>query len=423
MADKSRILTALLTPDPDVNRAFLKPVILLTLLLQEETYSLEEAKLDEKVIEFEKDLVKRSKSLDLFDPKQHDSERVHQYETYRVVLDAAWRSDEGISPDESHLLGVLRERLSISLEEHWLIGCHIKRIPKVKNALHTADEINDARKELQREGILWSYRNENNRNIDVIPFEIAFVIRSELRLELQRINYRRLLQHDAILLNDLRDVLIAKGLDRYGNKADLIERLVQSDIRPSDVLDQLDRQKLSQMCSHVGLRFSADLRAKKLISKDLNTEHYFERATEFLFQVKLNVPIDLSRKDSRADGRLPLDNNQSLLWDCKSVEHAVNLQDFLDLQFDGYLRREAATGRQPLAFLVIGPAFTPQSLKLAHQYKARTNWDVALVTAEGLKHLAERWSTMEPKKPFPIRLLNRTELIDKDRAEFLLSLA
>jgi hypothetical protein len=29
----------------------------------------------------------------------------------------------------------------------------------------------------------------------------------------------------------------------------------------------------------------------------------------------------------------------------------------------------------------------------------------------------------EPNKPFPIRLLNRTEVIDKERAEFLLSLA
>ncbi len=101
----------------------------------------------------------------------------------------------------------------------------------------------------------------------------------------------------------------------------------------------------------------------------------------------------------------------------------MNLHDHLDNQFDTYLRKEKETGKQPLAFLVIGPSFTPQSIILAHQYKARTNWDIALVTAEGLKHLAERWAAMEPAKPFPIRLLNRTDVIDKDRAEFLLSLA
>ena len=65
----------------------------------------------------------------------------------------------------------------------------------------------------------------------------------------------------------------------------------------------------------------------------------------------------------------------------------------------------------------------PQSIKLAHRYKARTNWDVALIDASALKHLADQWKTIEPEKPFPIRLLNRTEVIDKERVEFLLSLA
>lgn len=135
------------------------------------------------------------------------------------------------------------------------------------------------------------------------------------------------------------------------------------------------------------------------------------------------MACERSRKENRVDGLLPLENQQSILWDCKSAECAVNLQDHLETQFDGYLRREREAGNQPLAFLVIGPSFTPQSIKLAHQYKARTNWDIALVTAEGIKHLADRWAATEPKKPFPVRLLNRTELIDKQRAEFLLSLA
>jgi hypothetical protein len=137
----------------------------------------------------------------------------------------------------------------------------------------------------------------------------------------------------------------------------------------------------------------------------------------------MRVPCDPSRKENRADGRLRLDGEQCLLLDCKSAEVAVNLQNHLETQFDGYLRRERETGKQPLGFLVIGPAFTPQSLRLANQYKARTNWDVALVTAAGLKHLAERWAAIEPEKAFPVRLLNRTDIIDKDRAEWLLSLA
>ncbi|MCI0641370.1 MAG: hypothetical protein L0Y58_15770 [Verrucomicrobia subdivision 3 bacterium] len=466
LADRARILSILNTPDQDFERGQLK-LIVLNILLQEETHSLEESRLEEKVLEFEKELVKRSKTLDFFDQKKHDPERWHHYDTYRIVLEAAWTNDGQISPDEARLLGVLRDHLNISMEEHWLISAMLKRFPKEKCGLHTPDEVNEARKEMQRDGVLWGYRDESNRNIDIIPTEIAAVIRKDIaKQELQRTNFRRLLHHDSILVGDLRNILIARNMDRSGTKEELIERIVVSDIKPSEVLNDLDRNKLAEMCSYVGLRTSgnklelierlidfyddltfeervtrdnrevwyanyellaarsyAELRAKKLIDKDLEIEHMFEEATQFLFEVKLKVAFDRSRKDSRADGRLPLEDEQCILLDCKSDEKEVNLQDYLDGQFDGYMRKERECGKKPLSFLVIGPSFTPQSIKLAHQYKARTNWDMALVTAEGLKHLAERWVAQEPEKPFPIRLLNRTEVIDKERAEFLLSLA
>ena len=467
LADPKRILAHLHEIDLDADRRILKEIIVYAVLLQEETHSLDENRLAEKVIEYEKFVVKRAKELDFFDPKKHEPTRSHHYDTYRIVLDAAWRRQDDVSPDEAALLAVLRDRLNISREEHRLIGAHIKRFPKSGCSLHSRDEIHEARKELQRESILWSYRDENNQNIDAIPWEVVSVIRNEPpQLELQRTNFRRLLQHDSILLSDLRGLLTARDMDRYGNKAELIERLVDSDIQPSELLKELDRAKLSDMCRLVGLKSSAkkeelisklldfyddltfeeretqdereewynnyellaaraysDLRAKKLISKDLDIEHQFEKATDFLFEEMLHVSIDNSRKVTKADGRILLGNKQVILWDCKCVEGAVNLQDHLEDQFDSYLRREREKENQPIAFLVIGPAFTTQSIKLAHQYKARTNWDIALVEAVALKQLADRWSTVEAKKPFPVGLFNRTELIDCDKAEFLLSLA
>jgi hypothetical protein len=48
---------------------------------------------------------------------------------------------------------------------------------------------------------------------------------------------------------------------------------------------------------------------------------------------------------------------------------------------------------------------------------------MALVTAEGLNHLAEWLTAVAPEKPFPVRLLNRTAVIGEDRGAFLLSLA
>ncbi len=58
LADRSRIISALTTPDPEYDRGEMR-ALLLTVLLQEETYSMDENRLDEKTIEFEKDLIKR----------------------------------------------------------------------------------------------------------------------------------------------------------------------------------------------------------------------------------------------------------------------------------------------------------------------------------------------------------------------------
>lgn len=461
------VVERLTEPDSDVHRRNLKDIILNVILLQEETYSLEERKLDDRVLEYERDIIESAKTLDLFDSDCHDPQRAHNCDTYRVVLDAAWRNNEDISLDEAELLRVLRERLDISGEDHRLISTYIKRFPKTDCALHTRDEIHAARKELQRSGLLWSYRDETSGNIDVIPLEVADVLRNGVHnLQLQQTNKRRLLQHDCLVLPELREILNEHNLDRTGPKADLIERLVRSDVSPTVVLDAVDRAKLSDMCRVVGLKTSgkknelcdrliafyddltfeeretqddreewynnfellanraySDLRAKKIITKDLDVEHQFEKATDYLFEVLLNLDIDTERKVSKADGRLLLPERQTILWDCKSVEKAVNIQDHLEGQFDGYLRRERQKGFVPLAMLVIGPGFTPNSIKVAHQYKARTNWDVALVCADALKHVAEHWTATGTELAFPIRLFNRTEIIDVDRAEFLLSLA
>ena len=45
--------------------------------------------------------------------------------------------------------------------------------------LQTADEVNEARKDLQRQGILRQYRDEDNQNLDVIPGEVAETLRRE----------------------------------------------------------------------------------------------------------------------------------------------------------------------------------------------------------------------------------------------------
>src|SRR5205823_4038521 len=85
-----------------------------------------------------------------------------------------------------------------------------------------------------------------------------------------------------------------------------------------------------------------------------------------------NAPAYLSRKVAVTHA-FPCDPSAR----AASAEGPVHLAEYLDDRFDPYLRREKETGKQPLAFLVVGPSLTPQSILLAHQYKARTNWDIA----------------------------------------------
>lgn len=180
IAARERILNAFNTLEEDVHLRNLKWIILTGVLLQEETYSLEESRLEEKVIEYEKQIVKRAKTLDFFDKKKHDETRWHYYDTYRIVLQAAWHKDDDISADEANLLLVLRDQLNISIEEHWAIGAYIKRFPKAKCVLHTPEEIHEARKQLQKHSLLWNFRDESDRRIDVIPYEVVQVLATDV---------------------------------------------------------------------------------------------------------------------------------------------------------------------------------------------------------------------------------------------------
>ncbi len=180
IAARDRILGAFESLDSTADLRNLKWIILIGVLLQEETYSLEESRLEEKVVDFEKRVVKRARTLDFFDKKSHEETRWHFYDTYRIVLEAAWAKDEDISVDEANLLAVLRDHLSITMEEHWAIGAYIKRFPKTKCLLHTPEEIHDARKQLQKESLLWNYRDEHDRRIDVIPYEVVQLLAQEV---------------------------------------------------------------------------------------------------------------------------------------------------------------------------------------------------------------------------------------------------
>jgi len=468
IADPERVVKTVTALDPDRNRRILKGIIVFDILLEQERYALPSEELNNRVLEYEKRVIRDSKPCRLLDPKFQEKSRLSAYETYYVVLDAAWRHEDKISVDEANLLAELRRRLGITLREHRLLEARMGRFPKRKCGLHSVDEIEEAKRQLQREGILWTFRDENGKDIDAVPAQVMEVIRSQLKkVELQRVNYTRLLSNKAWSNEDLRDVLRSHGLDVRGNKDALIERILGSRLTPRGVLGSVGLGRLQALCREVGLvsygnkravvdrlidfydnltfeeqgpkrderaewyaayellaaRRYSELKAQGLIEKQEDVDRAFERATDFLFQERFKANIEKKLPAKSADGKIYLsETRQVILWDCKSNEKAVNLQDHLESQFDGYMRVEARKGYQVLYFLVIGPGFTKKSAVDAKKYKMATNWDVPLVTASALKRMAEKWHEAKPDDPFPLGLLNLTEIVDDNKADELLSL-
>ncbi len=468
IADKGRIAKVTTALDPDRDRRTLKGIIVFEVLLEEERYALRVDELNHRVIEYEKQIVKEAKACKLLDAKEQDKNRLAAYETYNVVLDAAWRHEDKISVDEANLLSELRSRLSITVREHRLLEAKMGRFPKRKCGLHSVDQIEEAKRQLQREGILWTFRDENGKDIDAIPAEIMELIRTWVKkTELQKANYKRLLANKAWSNSDFLTILRGSRLDSRGNRSEMADRILASRLTPSQILGTASLSKLQALCREVGLvsygrkpqvirrlidfydnltfeppvverderaqwyaayellaaRKYSQLKAQGLIEKQEHVDTAFEKATDFLFEERLKLPIEKKLPVKSADGKVYLhDRRQVVLWDCKSDEKAVNLQDHLESQFDGYMRAEARQGYRVLYFLVIGPRFTKKSSSVARKYKMATSWDVPLITASALKRIAEKWHDANPDHPFPIGLLNLTDIVDDDRADELLSL-
>lgn len=128
-------------------------------------------------------------------------------------------------------------------------------------------------------------------------------------------------------------------------------------------------------------------------------ESRFEDATEFLFEVKLgHKPLKMVATE-HADGMLS-HGDALILWDNKSKEGPVNLGSHIK-QFDRYIGQQE---KRVSGFIVIGPAFTDESVAEAMRYQVEKGTPIALITAAELKGVAEEWAKKD-KGVFPLGYL------------------
>ena len=436
-------------------------IVLGEVLLNEEGYFLSSNETEEKIMAVEQQIVNRSIETDISDlASYNDEQRKRNFDLYYFVLQVAWDYEDSKSPDEVNLLRKLRERLNINGRDHWLLEAKIGKFPKPNNEIHNRGEIREARRFLQGLGLLFSIRDEKGAEFDLIPEELAEVMKKALGKEMKEPNYSILIRHKLVYKkaflraalekvglvpnpNDTLNILAEKviryikpsillggvttrdGLDNEalykwcaeinqpvsGTKQERIERIISyyDSLRQTDPQPEDERTVWYEMYEELAVRDYPLLRAQGIITKDSEVDSKFEEATAYLFQHKLNHTPLKQAGTNHPDGLLSF-KDMYVMWDNKSKEKPglVDLKEHIK-QFHEYM--EKADKTVPI-FFVIAPGFTDESELAAFQYTSEhLARNIVLITAQELKNLAEKWNSKENKRrdePFPLGLFART---------------
>lgn len=433
----------------DENRGIriIAPIILREYLLDQDDFISPCKDTDAAVLEYEKSVIDESNNFEC-------AKISRDFALFKYMLDTAWEYNNDVSVDEKNLIEALRKYLGISVLEQHVLEAKAGRFPTEGNALHTFDDIEVARKALQTKGLIVAVKNSDGVLCDVIPEDIAQQLRKYYQIEIRSYGYEKLIDYvikktkkqylidivtkasqysdvaaieipvnptvaalkEIILkmirptnllggfsLRDGLDVTMLSawcgdlGLNVSGAKNVLIARILEyyDSLRKIEVKDEDTREKLLAVYHELASRDLKFLRANHIVEKDLQCEHYFEDATNYLFEkMLLNKPLTLTGTE-HPDGKLSF-KDKYIMWDNKSKETAVNLKDHIQ-QFDGYIR---TSDKEVAVFMVIAPEFTDKSVQVCVDYALNNDTQILLITADELKTVAEIWSKKHPGEMF-----------------------
>lgn len=433
----------------DGNRAvrIIAPILLRDYLLNQDDFISPCKDTDTAILNYEKSIVDESNNFDINRISKDSA-------LFKHMLDAAWAHNNDISIDEKNLLETLRKYLSISIKEQHILEAKSGRFPNFENALHTFDDIEAARRVLQSKGLLVSIKNSDGLLCDMIPDDIASGIRKYYNIEIRLYGYEKMIDYVAKKTNkqylldivnkanqftskakielsynptiaELKSVILRAvqpsnlvggfsprdGMDltmlsawcgdlgtiTSGTKSVLIDRILNyyDSMRQIEIKTEDEREKLIAVYEQLAARDLKFLRSNNIIEKDLQCEHYFEDATNYIFEKMLfNKPLTLTGTE-HPDGKLSF-KDKYIMWDNKSKETAVNLKDHIQ-QFDRYIK---TSDKEVVVFMVIAPDFTQQSVQECVDYLLNNDTQILLITAQELKTVAELWAKKHPEEIF-----------------------
>lgn len=425
----------------DNNRAvrIIAPILLRDFLLDQDDFISPCKETDSAILNYEKTIIDESNNFDI-------SKITKDLALFKHMLDTAWALNDDISVDEKNLLESLRKYLSITIREQQILEAKSGRFPNFENVLHTYDEIDAARRLLQTKGLLVCVKNSDGVMCDMIPDDIAKQIRKYYSIEIRSYGYEKLVDYvikktkkqylidivtkasknykkanidisnnptvnelKAIILKSVQPSNLIGGFSAYdgmnvedlsnwcgklglsvsGTKKALIDRILEyyDSMRRIELKTEDTREKLVSVYDALARRDLKFLRASNIIDKDLQCEHYFEDATNYIFEkMLLNKPLTLTGTE-HPDGKLSF-KDKYIMWDNKSKETPVNLKDHIQ-QFDKYIKN---SDKEVVVFMVIAPDFTPQSVQECVDYSLNNDTQILLITANELKTVAESWN-------------------------------
>lgn len=419
-----------LKASPDYNLRILYRIILKQILLNKDNYSALQKDLEDEVVVYEQSVLdNNNEKKDFFSDKD--------IYLLSFVVNAAWDNNSEISVDEEKLILKIKDKIAVSDEDYELVLAHNGIFPKCNNTIHTRDEISEVRKTLQQLGLLFVVRDSQGNDYDVIPEEIAAVLREYFKTDIKQFSYKKLLESkyvkkkqylldiaqragvrlekietleslsykiaryvtahnllggfsakDGLNVTDLTKWCADLGIMTSGSKNELIDRIINhyDTIEKIEQNEDDERALYFEYFEDLANRNLDKLRKQGVIQKDLECEHKFEQATNYIFEKILRIKPLMLKGTDHPDGMLSF-GNKLVLWDNKSKERPVNLNDHIK-QFDRYIK---GADKPISVFMVIGPSFTEDSPKECLKYSMTNDTNILLITASELKTVANKW--------------------------------
>lgn len=380
-------------------------------------------------------------------------------EIFKTLLDAALE-DELITTDEQKLIDKVRKKLSLQEKDQYLIQAKLNHFPRKNNAIHTPKEISDVLNDVQKAGIVF-YCNRANEPFFILPEELLEGVKSYLGVELIDDKFRNLL--NILKISELREVLAKLNMKQSGKKEDVIERIMISGAKPSEVLDNLSNSRLTELCKglpdvtssgkkedkitriiryfdgllnievdrtgderevfyeffeQLAKKDMANLIGKNIVKHETDAELAFEKATRYLFEKKLHHQLIKQEGTEHSDGCIEFGNNGELfMWDNKTkMLEKYKFPNSHLRQFKRYIRDAYNKGNRVKCFLIVVPEFEETANDNAERlkYQSGVDTDVAIISAKNLKWIADEWVKNNDKKQFNLNIFNKTSVLTKD---------